>query len=156
MSGFVLGATSRIVFLLPAALMALMVAAVLVVRADIDLGFTALAATLLNGGFLLGIVMASAMSRLLISRRGTIDETASGFVVRDRFGRARACVGFGERRPTGSGQPAHARRGAADRRQLRKVAGAGAARERVCTCMRRCHNHLSESLIGVPLVARFK
>jgi len=31
-----------------------MVAAVLIVRADVDLRFTALAATLLNGGFLLG------------------------------------------------------------------------------------------------------
>jgi hypothetical protein len=58
MAGVVLGATSRLVFLLPATVMALMVAAVLVVRADIDVGFTALAATLLNGGFLLGIVMA--------------------------------------------------------------------------------------------------
>ena len=57
-SGFVLGATSRIIFLLPAALMALVVAGVLIVRADIDLGFTALAASLLNGGFLLGVVMA--------------------------------------------------------------------------------------------------
>ena len=38
-SGFVLGATSRIVFLLPAVLMALVVAGVLIVRADIDLGF---------------------------------------------------------------------------------------------------------------------
>ena len=37
-SGFVLGATSRIVFLLPAVLMALVVAGVLIVRADIDLG----------------------------------------------------------------------------------------------------------------------
>ena len=45
-SGFVLGATSRIVFLLPAVLMALVVAGVLIVRADIDLGFTALAASL--------------------------------------------------------------------------------------------------------------
>ena len=53
-AGVVLGATSRLVFLLPAALMALMVAAVLIVRADVDLRFTALAATLLNGGFLLG------------------------------------------------------------------------------------------------------
>jgi hypothetical protein len=45
-SGFVLGATSRIIFLLPAALIALVVAAVLIVRVDIDLGFIALAATL--------------------------------------------------------------------------------------------------------------
>jgi hypothetical protein len=98
-SGFVLGATSRIIFLLPAALMALIVAAVLVVRADIDLGFTALAATLLNSGFLLGIVMAPVMSRLFISRRGTVDEAAAGFVVRDRHGRALACVGFSDGRP---------------------------------------------------------
>ena len=45
--------------------MALMVAAVLVVRADIDLGFTALAATLLNGGFWLGIVMAQTLPVLV-------------------------------------------------------------------------------------------
>jgi len=93
-SGFVLGAASRIVFLLPAALMALMVAAVLVVRADIDLGFTALAASLLNSGFLLAIVMAPVISRLFVLRRGTVDEATSGFVVRDRFGRALTCVGF--------------------------------------------------------------
>jgi hypothetical protein len=62
-SGVVLGATSRIIFLLPAALMALVVGAVLIVRADIDLGFTALAATLLNGGFLLGAALARAMPR---------------------------------------------------------------------------------------------
>ena len=55
LSGVVLGTTGRIVFLLPATLMALAVAAVLIVRADIDLGFTALAAPLLSGGFLLGI-----------------------------------------------------------------------------------------------------
>jgi hypothetical protein len=64
------------------------------VRADIDLSFTALAATLLNSGFLLGIAMAPAMSRLFISRRGTVDEAAAGFVVRDRHGRALVCVGF--------------------------------------------------------------
>jgi hypothetical protein len=93
-SGFVLGATSRIIFLLPAALMALVIAAVLVVRADMDLGFTALAATLLNSGFLLGIVMAPAMSRFLVWQRATVDETDGGFVVRDRAGRALACVGF--------------------------------------------------------------
>lgn len=94
MSGLVLGATSRIIFLLPAALMALMIAAVLVVRADIDLGFTALTATLLNSGFLLGIVMTPVMSRLGLWPCWTVDEAASGFVVRDRFGRALACVGF--------------------------------------------------------------
>ena len=93
-SGLVLGATSRIIFLLPAALMALMVAAVLIVRADIHLGFTALAATLLNSGFLLGIVMTPVMSRLRIWPRWTVDEVASRFVVRDRFGRAVASVGF--------------------------------------------------------------
>ena len=65
MAGVVLGATSRLVFLLPATVMALMVAAVLVVRADIDVGFTALAATLLNGGFLLGIVMAQTLPVLV-------------------------------------------------------------------------------------------
>ena len=79
-SGFVLGATSRMVFLLPAALMALVVAGELIVRADIDLGFTALAASLLNGGFLLGVVMAPVMSRLLVSPRWAVDETDAGFV----------------------------------------------------------------------------
>jgi hypothetical protein len=93
-SGFVLGATSRIIFLLPAALMAPVIAAVLVVRADMDLGFTALAATLLNSGFLLGIVIAPAMSRFLVWQRATVDETDGDFVVRDRAGRALACVGF--------------------------------------------------------------
>jgi hypothetical protein len=93
-SGFVLGSTSRIIFLLPAALIALVVAAVLIVRVDIDLGFIALAATLLNGGFLLGIVMAPAMSRLLVRQRAMVDETDAGFVVRDCAGRALARVGF--------------------------------------------------------------
>jgi hypothetical protein len=41
-SGVVLGATNRIIFLLPAALMAFVVASVLIVRTDIDLGLTAL------------------------------------------------------------------------------------------------------------------
>jgi len=95
-SGFVLGATSRIIFLLPAALMALLIAGVLIVRADIDLGFTALAASLLNGGFLLGVVMAPVMSRLLVSPGWAVDETDAGFVVRDQNGRARARVSFGE------------------------------------------------------------
>jgi hypothetical protein len=46
--------------------MALVVAGVLIVRADIDLGFTALAASLLNGGFLLGVVMANTRPRLFV------------------------------------------------------------------------------------------
>ena len=71
-AGVALGATSRIVFLSPAMVMAIMVAAVLIVRADIDLGFTALAATLLNTGFLLGI-LAPTMSRSLISPAWTVD-----------------------------------------------------------------------------------
>ena len=73
-----------------------MVAGVLIVRADIDLGFTALAASLLNGGFLLGVVMAPVMSRLLVSPRWAVDETDAGFVVSDQNGRARARVSFGE------------------------------------------------------------
>jgi hypothetical protein len=93
-SGVVLGAASRIIFLLPAALMALVVAAVLIVRADIDLGFTAFAAALLNGGFLLGVALARAMPRLLVSPPWTVDETDAGLTVRDPKGRARACVGF--------------------------------------------------------------
>jgi hypothetical protein len=93
-SGVVLGAASRIIFLLPAALMALVVAAVLIVRADIDLGFTALAATLLNGGFLLGVALARAMPRLLVSLPWTIDETDAGFMIRDHNGQALADVVF--------------------------------------------------------------
>ena len=57
LAGVVLGATSRIIFLLPAMVMAIMVAAALIVRVDIDLGITALAATLLNAGFLLGVIL---------------------------------------------------------------------------------------------------
>jgi hypothetical protein len=88
-SGVVLGAASRMIFLLPAALMALVVAAVLIVRADIDLGFTALAATVLNGGFLLGLAL-----RLLASPPWTVDETDAGFMVRDHNREALACVSF--------------------------------------------------------------
>jgi hypothetical protein len=94
LSGVVLGATSRLVFLLPAALMALTVAAVLIVRADVDLGFTALAATLLNGGFLLGIVMAHVLPRLSASPPWRVDETDAGFIVRDHGDRPLARVGF--------------------------------------------------------------
>ena len=73
--------------------MALVVAAVLIVRADIDLGFTALAATLLNGGFLLGVVMAQLLPRL--SPPWSVEETDAGFMVRDRDGGgALARVGF--------------------------------------------------------------
>jgi hypothetical protein len=93
-SGVVLGAASRMIFLLPAALMALVVAAVLIVRADIDLGFTALAATLLNGGFLLGLALVPAMPRLLASPPSTVDETDAGFMVRDHNREALACVSF--------------------------------------------------------------
>jgi hypothetical protein len=54
-SGVMLGATNRIIFLLPAVLMALVVASVLIVRADIDVGLTALTATLFCSGYLLGV-----------------------------------------------------------------------------------------------------
>ncbi len=64
MSGVMLGVTSRIIFLLPAALMALVVASVLIVRSDIDLGLTALTATLFCSGYLLGVVMANTRPRL--------------------------------------------------------------------------------------------
>ena len=66
MSGVVLGATNRIIFLLPAALMALVVASVLIVRSDIDLGLTALTATLFCSGYLLGVVMANTRPRLFM------------------------------------------------------------------------------------------
>lgn len=65
-SGLVLGATSRIDFILGASFMAATVAAVLFVRVDIDVGFAALAATLLNGGFLLGIAISRLLPRLLV------------------------------------------------------------------------------------------
>ena len=93
-AGVVLGATSRLVFLLPAALMALMVAAVLIVRADVDLRFTALAATLLNGGFLLGVVMAQVLPRLSVSPPWRVDQIDAGFIVRDHGGQPLARVGF--------------------------------------------------------------
>ena len=92
-AGVVLGATSRLVFLLPAALMALMVAAVLIVRADVDLRFTALAATLLNGGFLLGVVMAQVLPRLSVSPPWRVDQIDAGFIVRDHGGQPLARVG---------------------------------------------------------------
>ena len=63
-SGVMLGATNRIIFLLPAALMALVVASVLIVRSDIDICLTALTATLFCGGYLLGVVMANTRPRL--------------------------------------------------------------------------------------------
>jgi hypothetical protein len=63
-SGVVLGATNRIVFLLPAALTALVIASVLIVRSDMDIGLTALTATLFCGGYLVGIVMANTRPRL--------------------------------------------------------------------------------------------
>jgi hypothetical protein len=64
MAGIVLGATNRIVLLLPAALMALVVASVLIVRADLDVAFTALTASLFCGGYLVGVVMANTRQRL--------------------------------------------------------------------------------------------
>jgi hypothetical protein len=83
LAGVVLGATSRLVFFLPATVMAIMVAAVLIVRADIDLGFVALAATLLNAGFLLGIVMAQTLPALMVAPPRTVDEAEASFIVRD-------------------------------------------------------------------------
>jgi hypothetical protein len=65
-SGLVLGATDRIIFFLPAALMALLVASVLIVRADFDVGFTPLTASVFSSGYLLGIVMANTRPRLFI------------------------------------------------------------------------------------------
>jgi hypothetical protein len=97
LSGIVLGATGRIVFVLPATLMALVVAAVLIMRADVDLGFTALAATLLNTGFLLGIVLAQTLPRLFALRRWTVDESDAEVIVRDHGGKALACVAFAGR-----------------------------------------------------------
>jgi hypothetical protein len=71
-SGVMLGATSRIIFLLPAALMALVVASVLIVRSDIDIGLTALTATLFCGGYLLGVIMANTQPRLFMRPRSNV------------------------------------------------------------------------------------
>ena len=64
-SRVVLGASNRVVFLLPAALMALVVASVLIVRADLDVAFTALTASVFSGGYLLGVVKANTRPGLL-------------------------------------------------------------------------------------------
>jgi hypothetical protein len=64
-AGVMLGATNRIVFLLPAAVMAFVVASVLMFRSDIDLELTALTATLFCGGYLFGVVIADMAPRLL-------------------------------------------------------------------------------------------
>jgi hypothetical protein len=63
-AGIVLGSTSSIIFLLPAALMALLTGAVLIVRTDIDVGLTALTATLFCGGYLVGVVMTNTRPQL--------------------------------------------------------------------------------------------
>jgi hypothetical protein len=63
-SGVMLGATNRIVFLLPAALIALVIASVLIVRSDMDVGLTALTGTLFCGGYLVGVVLANTRPRL--------------------------------------------------------------------------------------------
>lgn len=63
-AGIVLGSTSSIIFLLPAALMAFLIGAVLIVRPDIDVGLTALTATLFCGGYLVGVVMTNTRPRL--------------------------------------------------------------------------------------------
>ena len=78
-SGVMLGATNRIIFLLPAALMALVVASVLIVRSDIDLGLTALTATLFCSGYLLGVVMANTRPRLFVRLAGASAGPADGF-----------------------------------------------------------------------------
>jgi hypothetical protein len=72
MAGVMLGATNRIVFLLPAALMALVIASVLIVRADIDIGLTAFTATLFCGGYLLGVVIANTRPSLFIQPRSNV------------------------------------------------------------------------------------
>ena len=63
-AGIVLGSTSSIIFLLSAALMALLTGAVLIVRTDIDVGLTALTATLFCGGYLVGVIITNTRPRL--------------------------------------------------------------------------------------------
>jgi len=67
-SGGVVVAAPRLTFLLRAALMALVVGFVLIVRSDIDLGLTALTATLFCSGYLLGVVMANTLPRLFTGK----------------------------------------------------------------------------------------
>ena len=67
-AGVVLGASNRVVFLLPAALIALGVASVLIVRADLDIAFTAVTASVFSGGYLLGVVKANTRTRLSLLR----------------------------------------------------------------------------------------
>jgi hypothetical protein len=63
-AGIVLGSTSSVIFLLPAALMAFLPGAVLIVRPDIDVGLTALAAPLFCGGYLVGVIITNTRPRL--------------------------------------------------------------------------------------------
>jgi hypothetical protein len=64
-AGIVLGCTDRVLFGLPAALMAFLTGAVLIARPDIDVGLTALTGTLLCGGYLVGVVIANTRPRSL-------------------------------------------------------------------------------------------
>ena len=64
-AGIVLGGTNGVLFRLPAALMALLIAAVLIARSDIDAGLTALTASLFCAGYLVGVVIANTRPRLL-------------------------------------------------------------------------------------------
>jgi hypothetical protein len=63
-AGIVLGSASSIIFLLPAALMAFLTGAVLIVRPDIDVGLTALTATLFCSGYLIGVIITNTRPRL--------------------------------------------------------------------------------------------
>jgi hypothetical protein len=65
-AGILLGVTDSFLFRLPAALMALLIAAVLIVRTDIDVGLTALTASLFCGGYLVGVVIANTRLRMLM------------------------------------------------------------------------------------------
>jgi hypothetical protein len=65
-SGLTLGASNRLVFVLPAALMALLVASVLIVRADMDVSLTALTASIFCSGYLVGVVIANTRLRFFI------------------------------------------------------------------------------------------
>jgi hypothetical protein len=63
-AGIVLGSASSIIFLLPAALMAFLTGAVLIVRPDIDVGLTALTATLFCSGYLVGVIITNTRPHL--------------------------------------------------------------------------------------------
>lgn len=65
-AGFLLGCTDNVLFRLPASVMAFLIAAVLFARTDIDVGVTAMTASLFCGGYLVGVVIANTRLRMFM------------------------------------------------------------------------------------------